>query len=128
MTGDPTAQTILGAAGPVRILLVDDQPQFLRAAAALIGATPGLTVIGEAGSGEHAVELAGRLRPDLIVMDVRLPGIDGTEATRRILRTLPAIRVVLVSTYDRSDLPGIDDCGAALFVRKQDFDVPALIG
>jgi len=111
-----------------RILLVDDQPQFRRAAAALINATPGLLLVGEAGTGEQAVDLAARLRPDLIVMDVRLPGIDGTEACRRILRGRPGTRVVLVSTYERSDLPDVDGCGAVRFIRKQDFDVPALIG
>ncbi len=120
MTGDPD--------GPTRILLVDDQPQFRRAAAALIGATPGLILVGEAGTGEQAVDLALRVDPDLIVMDVRLPGIDGTEACRRILRARPDVRVVLVSTYEQSDLPGVQECGAARFVRKQDFDVPALIG
>jgi DNA-binding NarL/FixJ family response regulator len=111
-----------------RVLLVDDQPQFRRAAAALINATPGLDLVGEAGSGEQAVDLADELAPDLIVMDVRLPGIDGTEACRRILRTRPDVRIVLVSTYERADLPGVDGCGAARFVRKQDFDVPALLG
>jgi len=110
-----------------RVLLVDDQPQFRRAAAALINATPGLDLVGEAGSGEQAVDLADELAPDLIVMDVRLPGIDGTEACRRILRARPGVRVVLVSTYERADLPGVDGCGAARFVRKQDFDVPALL-
>lgn len=117
-----------GGPAPTRVLLVDDQPQFRRAAAALINATTGVDLVGEAGSGEQAVDLAARLRPDLIVMDVRLPGIDGTEACRRILRDQPDIRIVLVSTYDRSDLPGVDSCGAARFVRKQDFDVPVLLG
>jgi len=116
-----------GVAAPTRVLLVDDQPQFRRAAAALINATAGLVLVGEAGSGEQAVDLADELAPDLIVMDVRLPGIDGTEACRRILRARPGVRVVLVSTYERADLPGVDGCGAARFVRKQDFDVPALL-
>ena len=113
---------------PTRVLLVDDQPQFRRAAAALINATPGLELVGEAGSGERAVDLADELAPDLIVMDVRLPGIDGTEVSRRILRSRPDLRIVLVSTHSRADLPGIDGCGAARFVRKQDFDGPALLG
>ena len=115
---DPVAVT--------RILLVDDQPQFRRAAAALISATPGLVLVGQAGTGEEAVNLVDLLAPDMVVMDVRLPGIDGTEACRRILHRHPDARVVLVSTYERTDLPGIDDCGALRFVRKQDFDVPAL--
>lgn len=118
MTGRPT---------PTRVLLVDDRPTFRRAAAALINATPGLDLVGEAGSGEQAVDLADELRCDLIVMDVRLPGIDGTEACRRILRSQTQVRIVLVSTYERADRPGVDGCGAARFVRKQDFDVPALM-
>lgn len=117
-----------GGRAATRVLLVDDQTQFRRAAAALLNATPGVDLVGEAASGEQAVDLAALLRPDLIVMDVRLPGIDGTEACRRILRVQPDIRIVLVSTYDRSDLPGVDGCGAARFVRKQDFDVPVLLG
>ena len=119
MTGDPV---------PTRVLLVDDQPQFRRAAAALINATAGLVLVGEAGSGEQAVDLADELAPDLIVMDVRLPGIDGPEATRRILADAPATRVVLVSTYEQADLTGdLDRCGASGFVRKQDVDGGVLL-
>jgi DNA-binding NarL/FixJ family response regulator len=84
--------------------------------------------MGQARSGEEAVECAARIRPDLVVMDVRLPGISGIEATRRILLERPATRVLLVSTHEAEDLPAdLRHCGAMGFVRKQDLDVPALL-
>ncbi len=113
--------------GSVRILLVDDQPQFRRAVATLIRATAGLTLAGEAGSGEEAVRLAATLAPDLVLMDVRLPGIDGPAATRLILADRPATRVILLSTYEAADLPDLEHCGAARFLRKEDLDVAALL-
>ena len=111
----------------VRVLLVDDQPQIRRAAAMLIQATDGVTLAGEAGSGEEAVALASDLRPDLVLMDVRLPGINGPDATRRILAENPQTRVILVSTYEAADLPDLDTCGAVGFLRKQDLDARALL-
>ncbi len=111
----------------VRVLLVDDQPQFRRAAAMLIRATEGLALAGEAASGEDAVVLARELRPDLVLMDVRLPGINGPDATRRILAENPGTRVILVSTYEAADLPDLDTCGAIGFLRKQDLDARALL-
>jgi DNA-binding NarL/FixJ family response regulator len=111
----------------VRVLLVDDQPQFRRAAAMLIQATDGLTLAGEAATGEAAVELARNLTPDLVLMDVRLPGISGPEATRQILADRPDTRIILVSTYEAADLPDIDNCGATRFLRKQDLDGQALL-
>ena len=106
----------------IRVLLVDDQPQFRRAAAMLILATDGLTLAGEADSGENAIGLARDLKPDLILMDVRLPGINGPDATRQILTEQPGIKVILVSTYERADLPDLDTCGASRFLQKQDLD------
>ncbi len=111
----------------ITVLLVDDQPQFRRAAALLIRTTEGLVLVGEAESGEDAVVQAHALRPDLVLMDVRLPGLNGPEATRRILAERPSTRVILLSTYEASDLPDIDQCGAESFHRKQDLDVRALL-
>jgi DNA-binding NarL/FixJ family response regulator len=87
-------------AGPVRVLIVDDGPFFQEVARELIDATPGFECAGAACSGEEGVEAADRLRPDLVLMDVRMPGIGGPEAARRIsARGNPAV-VVLVSADD----------------------------
>ena len=71
----------------VAVLIVDDQPPFRAAARAVVDAAPGFTVVGDAESGEEAVAAVGRWRPDLVLMDINLPGISGIEATRRILAT-----------------------------------------
>jgi DNA-binding NarL/FixJ family response regulator len=111
----------------IRVLLVDDQPQFRRAAAMLIQATDGLALAGEAGSGEEAIRLARDLKPNLVLMDVRLPGINGPDATRQILADQPDTNVILMSTYERADLPDLDTCGATRFLRKQDLDAQTLL-
>lgn len=110
------------------VLVVDDQRPFRAASRALLATASGLTVVGEATSGEEAVELAARLRPGLVLMDVWLPCIGGIEATRRILRVAPAAVVVLVSTHRQDQLPpGWDRCGAAAFLRKEDLNADELI-
>ena len=106
----------------VRVLVVDDQAPFRIAARAVVRATAGFEVVGEATSGEEAVDQAGAVSPDLVLMDINMEGIGGIEATRRITEAHPAIRVVLLSTYDAEDLP--DDarrCGAAAYVHKEEF-------
>jgi DNA-binding NarL/FixJ family response regulator len=108
---------------PIQVLIVDDQPRFRRAAARLISAVGGFEIIGEANSGEEALTFMADRRADLVLMDVRMPGMGGTEATRRILASHPATRVVLVSVTDRADLaPDIDTCGAERFVKKDQID------
>jgi DNA-binding NarL/FixJ family response regulator len=87
---------------PVRVLIADDQ-QLLRASfAVLVGAAPGLEVVGEAGDGLQAVEQATALRPDVVLMDIRMPELDGIEATRRICgaaRTA-GVKVLILTTFD----------------------------
>jgi DNA-binding NarL/FixJ family response regulator len=86
----------------VEIVIADDQPLMRAAIRACLEAEPDLTVVGEAGDGGTAVDLAERLRPDLVVMDVRMPGMDGIEATRRItgLADGPLVRVLVMTTFD----------------------------
>jgi DNA-binding NarL/FixJ family response regulator len=103
----------------VRVLVVDDQELYRRAMAAVVEATDGFVVVGEASSGEESVEAAARLEPALVLMDVNLPGIDGLEATRRILRQASPV-VVLLSTYDEDDVD-VAGCGAAAYVTKSAF-------
>jgi len=109
------------------VLLVDDQPPFLQAARSLLEAEDGYQVLGEARNGEEAIALARQLRPELILMDVRLPDISGIEATRHILANDPYVVVVLLSTHSEADLPAdLLRCGAAGFLRKESLDPTTL--
>ena len=83
----------------VGVVVVDDQAPFRRAARAVVGATPGFELIAEAVSGEEAVALARSLEPDVVLMDIKMPGIGGIEATRRITAASAGTVVVLVSSY-----------------------------
>jgi two-component system, NarL family, invasion response regulator UvrY len=111
----------------VSVLIVDDQAPFRRAAAAVIAATPEFEVAGEAESAEEAVDLAASLDPELVVMDITMPGIGGVDATRRITAAQPETVVMLVSTYRSDDLPDeVSACGAAAYVHKEDFSPEVL--
>ncbi|MFB9880266.1 response regulator [Planobispora siamensis] len=90
---------------PVRVLLAEDQVLVRDSFKVLIGATPGMTVVGEAGTGAEAVLLAGRHRPDVVLMDVRMPDMDGIEATRRICAdpATAGTRVLILTTFDLDD-------------------------
>ena len=88
---------------PIRILLVDDQPLFRRAIATLIEEQPDLTVVGEAENGLDAVEQAHVLNPDLIVMDVEMPVMNGVEAVRLIHDQMPRIKVIMLTVSDSEE-------------------------
>lgn len=106
----------------VRVLVVDDQPLFRQAMAAVVDETVGFEVVGEAGSGEESLAVAAVLRPDLVLMDVNLPGIDGLEATRRLRAGEERPVVVLLSTYDAQDgVRFVAESGAAGYVTKSAF-------
>ncbi len=106
----------------VRVLVVDDVAAYLGAMVAVVAETPGFEVVGEALSGEDALVLAMQSLPDLVLMDVHLPGIDGMEATRRLLLGACPPTVVLLSTYD--DDAGqqfVAESGATAYVQKAVF-------
>ncbi|MEV0952543.1 response regulator transcription factor [Promicromonospora sp. NPDC050249] len=85
---------------PIRVLLVDDHALVRTGNSLVLAATDDIAVVGEAGTGEEAVARARTLRPDVVLMDVRMPGIGGIEATRRITGAVPGTRVVVLTTFD----------------------------
>jgi CheY-like chemotaxis protein len=104
-----------------RVLAVDDSDVFLRVAASVISDTTGLHLVGAVGSGEEAIRLLPELQPDLVLVDLNMPGMDGIETTRIIRRDGPRTIVIVVS----ADLDGLSDvaraAGAAATLDKRDF-------
>ncbi|WP_375502107.1 response regulator [uncultured Jatrophihabitans sp.] len=84
----------------VRVLLADDQPLLRQGFAMIVGAEPDMLVVGEAAEGVEAVALARALRPDIVLMDVRMPGLDGIAATRQITASQPEVKVIILTTFD----------------------------
>ena len=107
----------------VRVLIVDDQEPFRLAARMVVDATDGFEVVGEAETGEASVEMARELTPDLVLMDVNLPGINGLDATRQILSDqVNSIVVLLLSTYEEEEYaPRAAECGASAYIPKAVF-------
>ncbi len=88
---------------PIRVLVADDHPFYREGVRAMLGAAPQIEVIGEAATGEEAMAAAARLQPDVVLMDIKMPGINGIEATRRIVQTRPHIGVLVVTMFDDDD-------------------------
>jgi DNA-binding NarL/FixJ family response regulator len=107
----------------VRVLIVDDQEPFRMAARLVVESTDGFEVVGEAETGEDSVSMAKELTPDLVLMDVNLPGINGLDATRQILADGANTAVVLLlSTYEEDEYaPRAAECGAAAYIPKAVF-------
>lgn len=111
----------------VRVLIVDDQEPFRSAARMVVEMSDGFEVVGEAESGEEGVELAAELDPDLVLMDVYLPGIDGMEATRRITTADKPPRVLVMSTHESVEFADAAmAAGAIAFIPKSQFGLDEL--
>jgi len=112
----------------VSVLVVDDQAPFRLAARQVVKATAGFEVVGEATSGEEALEQLTSFEPSLVLMDINMDGMGGIEATRRITDEHPGVRVILLSTYDADDLPAdAQTCGALAYVHKEEFGPDVLV-
>jgi two-component system, NarL family, invasion response regulator UvrY len=111
--------------GLVTVLVVDDQAAFRGALRELVAATEGFALVGEAASGEQALEAVEELAPRLVIMDKRMPGLGGIAATRLLTRQHPDVVVVLVSLED-PDPDVARSCGAATFLSKGDLSIESL--
>jgi DNA-binding NarL/FixJ family response regulator len=106
----------------VRVLIVDDQEPFRAAARLVVDATEGFEIVGEAETGEDAIGRARELCPDLVLMDVNLPGMNGLEATRAILAEAPGTAVIVLSTYEEDEYgPRAAEGGATAYIPKAVF-------
>lgn len=111
----------------VKVLIVDDKPAFRAAAREVIASSEDFVVVGEAVTGEESIALARGLHPDLVLMDVVLPGVDGLEAARRIRAENPDVVVFLLSTYEVENFgTRIGASGANAFIPKAAFDPRSL--
>ena len=127
----PVSRNPLVSDGPpaVQVLIVDDQPAFRRAARNVVAVLPGFEVAAEVATGEASVDTADALRPDLVLMDVHLPGIDGIEACRRIVANARdrAPVIFLLSTDEAAEYTErLTNCGATAYLPKAEFGPAAL--
>ena len=100
---NPQSEILKGGLMTIRILLVDDQALFREGLRTLLSVWPDLDVIAEAGNGQEAIDTAVNLRPDVVLMDLRMPVLDGVAATRRLLEKLPNTKIIVLTTFDDDD-------------------------
>jgi CheY-like chemotaxis protein len=108
-----------GGGRRIRVLLADDHEVVRDGLASLLSHEPDVEVVAEAPDGTAALEMARRTQPDVVIMDVSMPGLNGPEATRHILRDLPAVRVIALSTYEEEDMASrMLEAGATAYLTK----------
>jgi DNA-binding NarL/FixJ family response regulator len=108
------------SAQPIRVLLVDDDELMRAGLAAVLSSDPGIEVVGQASTGRLALERLRAGHPDLVLMDVRMPDLDGIAATRRLLAADPEIKVIILTTFEQDDyIFGAIDAGASGFLLKR---------
>jgi DNA-binding NarL/FixJ family response regulator len=109
---------------PLRIVLADDHPVVREGLAAMLSGQPDFEVVGEAADGETAARLVRDLQPDVLLTDLRMPGLDGVALTAQVQRTAPSVRVLVLTTYDSdSDIVRAVEAGATGYMLK---DTPAV--
>ena len=106
------------------VMIVDDHAIFRMGLASLLGTAKDLIVAGDAGDGETAVKTALKIRPDVVIMDLLMPGLDGAESTRRLLAEWPEAKIIIVTTYDSANGIGqaLDAGAKGAIVKKAEFD------
>ena len=109
----------------IRLLLADDQAMVRGALATLLGLEPDMEVVAEVGSGDEVVAAARSSKPDVALVDVEMPGLDGIAATAALHEALPGVRVLIVTTFGRPGLPAPGAAGRGQRVRRQGHPGPA---
>jgi len=105
----------------IRLLIADDQPTILRGLALMLGSEEDVEIVGLAKDGVEAVDMANKLVPDVVLMDLKMPRMTGLEATRAILRTNSAVKIVVLTTFDSDELKNeAISAGAHTFLLKDD--------
>lgn len=103
----------------IRILIVDDYKGFRRAIRRILSLESDFAIVGEAQDGLEAIEMSARLRPDVILMDIKMPKLNGIEATKAIVKTIPAISIIGLSTYEEGEITQhLKDAGATKYINK----------
>lgn len=127
MTSNGEQENGNGGGGVATVLVVDDSPGARSAIAEVLSASSSCRLVGEAESGEDAVRLVDDLLPDLVLLDVRMPGIGGIEAAQRITERRPDTVVVLVSAFPEEQLPSGARCSGAVEILEKDQLSPAVL-
>jgi DNA-binding NarL/FixJ family response regulator len=111
----------------LRILVADDQTSFRQRMQEMTHAIPWTSIVAKSKNGLETIELVKRHRPDVVLMDIVMPGIDGIEATRRIKEIAPQTKVIAITAYDNAEFPKRSiEAGADLFIKKEELDSETL--